>query len=373
MNPGIVLRREGAGYGVEQHRPAAGTLLARLDLERALERVTTLLPICGEAQRIAATRAIEAARGATEPPALTARRDDELLTEQIQTSIWRMCVDWPGLLGEERNLAGLRLALRSRDLETLRALLRDHLDGLHEADSAEDLARWLDRGQCVAARAVAAGAETDRQAGNGAFARAEPGVPSPGSGLSGSAQPSGLSERSGRTPEAVLMLANTEGFWPGNGDAFAPPPGEVGAAVMARHPLTPGTDGPYGPVARRLLAQALDAAFLTAADPGSAGLHTPGGAPVAHRRKLARVAGEGIGWAMTARGPLVHRVVLAEAAARRALRWEVLAPTDWHFAADGPIARGLAEADVAPSAVRWFVAGFDPCAAWSVDAGDRDR
>jgi hypothetical protein len=75
---------------------------------------------------------------------------------------------------------------------------------------------------------------------------------------------------------------------------------------------------------------------------------------------------------MTARGPLVHRVVLDAPTADRASRWDVLAPTDWHFGPAGPVARAVATTTAEPERVRWWAAAFDPCAAWRVDGVGAD-
>ena len=311
VDPSISLTREPGGYRVEQHRPPAGAVLGSLELDAALGQVNALLPICGVAQRIAAGRAIAAARGESESRETMARRDQLLLHEQVQSSIWRLTVDWPALLGEERDLATLRFAMRTTDTSTLQALLADKLDGLAAVSDIDDLSAWIERHGCTASRLVDAARALDRELGD----VQETTAPIPV-----------------RTPGDVLAACLDHGFWPEADAPLAPPPGEVGATAMARHPLTASLAGAFGVLAGRLLAQALDAAFLVTADAASAGLGHGVGS-----KRLAGPADEsaigrgsatdatprepvtGIGWAMTARGPLVHRVVLGQADASRPL------------------------------------------------------
>jgi hypothetical protein len=333
--PGIRIVREADGYRLAQNRPPMGPVLASLSLEQALEQITMLLPICGEAQRIAARRAVDAARGATGP--FSDEIDATLLREQLQSAIWRLVVDWPGLIDEPQNLQVLRHALRSRDPAELRLGLREQLDGLDQAESPAAVRAWVERADCTAARVTSRALDLERDS---------PDWPEP----------------EALDPRSVIERSRTPGFWPEADAPLAPPAGEIGARAMSRHPLAHEAGLPGGSLAGRLLAQALDAAFLLTADPASAviGEDVPDGS--------AAGSGAGIGWAMTARGPLLHRVVLHAADADRARRWDVLAPTDWHFGPEGPVAQALASLDgtMDEEYARFLVAGFDPCAAWSV-------
>jgi hypothetical protein len=74
----------------------------------------------------------------------------------------------------------------------------------------------------------------------------------------------------------------------------------------------------------------------------------------------------GTGSAITARGPVFHRVVLAPGGDTVA-DWRVLAPTDWHFGPRGPVAAGLAAMkEPTPRRVALLVASYDPCAPWAL-------
>ena len=338
--PGIRILREADGYRLQQSRPPMGPVLASLTLDQALEQVTMLLPICGAAQRIAARRAVDAARGAAAEA--SGEVNATLLREQLQSALWRLVVDWPDLVGEPQNLESLRHALRTPDPSALRDALGAQLDGLDRAESPGAVGAWVERGACTAARVVSRALALEAQC---------PDWP----------------ETETLAPGSVIDASRGTGFWPGDDAPLEPPPGEVGTRAMRRHPLVGNRGLPGGLLAGRLLAQALDAAFLVTAEPSAAvtGDDWKAGAKAGPDR---RPAGEGIGWAMTARGPLLHRVVLDGVDAVKAKRWDVLAPTDWHFGPHGPVARALGSLDGTMDAerVRFLVAGFDPCAAWSV-------
>ncbi len=334
-SPGITLFRERDGYRLAQSRPPVGPVLASLSLEQALDQVTLLLPICGEAQSIAARRAVDAARGRARE--FSDEIDAMLLREQLQSALWRLVVDWPGLIDEPQNLEALRHALRSRDPSELRLRVREQLDGLERVNSSAEVMAWLERGACTAARVTSRALALDAQSPD-------------------------WTEPETLAPRSVVERSRAPGFWPEDDTPLKPPAGEIGARAMSRHPLAGEAELPGGQMTGRMLAQALDTAFLLTADPASAvigdevrGDHDP-------------EPGEGIGWAMTARGPLLHRVILNAADADKAQRWDVLAPTDWHFGPQGPVAQAVAALNGTMDVewVRFFVAGFDPCAAWSV-------
>ncbi|GAB3466433.1 nickel-dependent hydrogenase large subunit [Azotobacter salinestris] len=78
-------------------------------------------------------------------------------------------------------------------------------------------------------------------------------------------------------------------------------------------------------------------------------------------------AGEGVGLAQTARGALLHRVCLDEGTVGA---WQLLAPTDWNFHADGPLRRRLCGVRVAEgdceALLRELILALDPCVAFEV-------
>jgi hypothetical protein len=106
--------------------------------------------------------------------------------------------------------------------------------------------------------------------------------------------------------------------------------------------------------ADRLVARLRDLAWL-AADPG-ASLRAFGHAPA---------SGVGLAWVEMARGVLIHAVRLDRARAR-IMAYGILAPTDWNFAADGPVAQALAAA-AGDHTARVIGAAFAPCLPFEVE------
>lgn len=75
----------------------------------------------------------------------------------------------------------------------------------------------------------------------------------------------------------------------------------------------------------------------------------------------------GCGWALSARGWLLHRVVLS---GDRVRSWQILAPTDWNFHPRGVLSRRLqgvrVPASQLPSLVNDLVLSVDPCVSFEV-------
>ena len=78
--------------------------------------------------------------------------------------------------------------------------------------------------------------------------------------------------------------------------------------------------------------------------------------------------GIGLGRAVTARGPVFHRVALD--AEGHVEDWRVLAPTDWHFAPGGALEIEANRRPLTADQLRLLVLGFDPCAPWSLQLGE---
>jgi Ni,Fe-hydrogenase I large subunit len=128
---------------------------------------------------------------------------------------------------------------------------------------------------------------------------------------------------------------------------------------MARDPLVIRLQEELGAtILARRLAQVLELRVIARALAGGAGKTgcMASGWPAG--------AGVGMGRAVTARGPVYHRVRLA-ADRDTVADWRVLAPTDWHFSPTGPVARAL-PAMRDPAAIRALVGAFDPCAPWAL-------
>jgi len=80
-------------------------------------------------------------------------------------------------------------------------------------------------------------------------------------------------------------------------------------------------------------------------------------------------SGSGLGVVECARGRLVHWLAVTEG---RVSAYRILAPTEWNFHPEGPLAHGLTGARGGPGtnirqAIELFVTALDPCVAFEVD------
>jgi uptake hydrogenase large subunit len=80
-------------------------------------------------------------------------------------------------------------------------------------------------------------------------------------------------------------------------------------------------------------------------------------------------SGSGLGVVECARGRLVHWLAVTEG---RVSAYRILAPTEWNFHPEGPLAHGLTGARVGPGtsirqAIELCVTALDPCVAFEVD------
>lgn len=369
---------------VAARRPRAAAALVGRRAEEAVRLAPLLFSLCGTAQGLAVARACEAAlgmdaggidaggidAGAQE----TARR---LLTdaEALDSHGWQAVVEWPARLGAPPRPAALR-PLRQAVSAVMPALypgkdglrpgggvlrpdaaaLRDALERMNgwlaaevfvgpPPRDADELVRWAGRGASDAARLAARLLNPDL-AGWGAggvpllserapdrFAAALAGDPSFATRpqYEGGPALTGPLERQSAHP---LVVSVTERFGDGLARLFA-----ARLADLAELP-------------RRMEAAIAD---LRPADPATAAGPAPG---------------TGCGVAETARGRLAHWLRLDGDG--RIADARMVAPTDWNFAADGPLARGLAGAEVrgrddAAERARLLVAMLDPCVACGIE------
>lgn len=343
IEPRIEIHLAHGGIDIQQQRPAITRALMGLPAAVALQRIPNLLPICGRAQATAAARAIAAAKG--NPQQQQAGLDTRLWQEQAMACGWRLCVDWPDLLGETRQMLALKQLHQAADDKQRAAALGQMIEGLAAVRSLNDLLAWVQHGECLAARVVRHAAE---------LANAQTMVP-----------PLSPLNDSGVRAKVRSALAD---------DHFDPldPAGgplEVGPLAMARDPLVRELQDSIGSsVLSRLLAQLLDARFVARALLENNGEKTPASASA----WSLKAGGEnsGVGSALTARGPVFHQVRLSQGkdtAADTVIDWRVLAPTDWHFARSGPAAREL-ESLARPTRehIALVVASYDPCAPWTL-------
>jgi coenzyme F420-reducing hydrogenase alpha subunit len=320
---------------IEQHRPSVLSSLAGLPVDRALGLIPNLLPICGLAQSVAASRAVAAARGEAPDDAREANREHRLWREQALSAAWRLAVDWPDLLGKPRAMVWLKALRHSASNTDCADVLESALPGLDAVWSVDDLARWADSEDNHAAGIVRESLEHARP------------VRTAGKRLTGAA----LAD----TARASLESEHFNPLSP-NQEAV-----EVGPLAMERDPLIARhADQLTATTAGRLQALVLDTRQIIRS------LRDETETPVEKDQVWQECAGTGTGRATTARGPVFHRVELD--GRDRVLQWRAVAPTDWHFASTGPVARVLGES-AADQAARLAIAGFDPCAPWTLEQG----
>ena len=336
-DPGIDIRYGEAGMEIAQHRPAVTGLLSGMTLAEALQRIPILLPICGNAQGIAATRAAAAALGDPEQHSDEHRR--RLNREQALAAAWRLAIDWPLLCDHPPEMTGLKAVQQSEDPADVAGALLAFLPGLDQVRDMDALGDWIRTSACLGAVVVREAMELES-----AFASGDPCV---------------------LCADEPLVARTRDAFGAEPFDPLAPVGAgiEVGPLAMSRHPLIAQLDAGdrFGKLSSRLVAQLLDTLAIAGA--------LVDDQPDETEEAWNESPGIGIGRAMTARGPVFHRVHLAPEDSRRVREWRVLAPTDWHFARSGPLLReGTSASCRQERGLELLVAGFDPCAPWTLRA-----
>jgi coenzyme F420-reducing hydrogenase alpha subunit len=307
---------------------------------QAIAAVPLLFSICRHAQVVAAAAACAAARQEDVSGEVRARRERMVAAECLQEYLWRLLLDLPALLGESP---------RQAEFASLRRRLAD------TAGRIAAVPRWWNEG--------ADEAEIWNRLADAALAmrhdlRIEPllerlpafGVAGEGVALLPILDEAGLS----------ALATGIEAA-----DEFARAPTWHGAAAetgaLARqngHPRLPA--GKVDVVAGRLLARLLELDMLPArlreADGGRA------------VRSVALRPGVGLAAVETARGMLVHHVVMD---GEKVARWRIVAPTEWNFHPAGAFVRDIVgraaadSADVRRAAVL-LAHSLDPCVAYEV-------
>lgn len=303
------------------------TRAARLFAGRPAAAVLTLLPavfsLCGTAQALAGLAAMEQAAGITPSPQRQAARRARLLAETLREHGTTIARDWPALLGEVPDLEAAK-ALRHGEWAAFTPLL-----GAPPAEVAADVAAWAAAAETPAARLVRLVIDSGL-AGFGAG----PFLPMPAGG------PPDLGER---------LAADADG-------AYAARPDHAGIVYetgpLARHPCGGG-------LLARLSARLAEVSEALQDLAGLGHDHLP-------ERMDSTATGIGLGVVEAARGLLAHRVELKDG---MVTDYRILAPTEWNFHPDGPLARGLRGAAVTPGLARnaaLLVNALDPCVACSV-------
>ncbi|MCR6631627.1 MAG: nickel-dependent hydrogenase large subunit [Magnetospirillum sp.] len=351
---------------------------SRLFAGRRPDEVTGLLPtvfaLCGTAQVLAGLAAMEQASGLPPSAAQAPARQLLLLTEIVAEHGLGLARDWPALLGAEPDLAAARciraaqvairpalypagdwnrpgggaLAPDTAKLTATIAILRAALTELLGAPIdklAADLdafRAWIARASQPPARLLAEISAAELAGfGRGPF------LPMPEQG------PADL---------PVRLATDREGTYVARPD-YAGRVYETGPlARLSWHPVVAGLMGAHGPgLFARMAARVMEvASSLQEMDELVQDL---GGeqAPA-----WCLVDGAGLGLVEAARGLLVHRVELEGGRVRR---YQILAPTEWNFHPEGPLARGLRGVAATPDLARraqLLASALDPCVACAV-------
>ncbi|MCW2242677.1 nickel-dependent hydrogenase large subunit [Azospirillum canadense] len=325
-------------------RPAAARALVGRTPDEAQALIPLLFSLCGTAQALAAAQALEAALGVDASPHGDARA---LLVaaETLDNHAWQVLMGWPARLGEcpqPQALATLRHATAA-----IPAALYPARDGRRVGGGS----LRPDRAMLDAALSRLSGPLLDA-----VFAG-----PAPVSPILANLADLDSWAAEGATPAARLMrralAPDLAGF--GAVDAAAP------TGPLARqqaHPLVAALLVRHGAgVAAHLAARLVEIAALPARMAELAA-----GLEPADPGREAGGPGHGAGAVETARGRLTHWVRLDGG---RIADYRISAPTEWNFAADGPLARGLVGA-VADAGLEeragMLVAALDPCVASTI-------
>jgi coenzyme F420-reducing hydrogenase alpha subunit len=326
---------------VSSTRPdvAAAVLAGRTPAE-ALALVPRVFSICGDSQRIAAGLALRAA-GA--PVADAADAAAALRDEAVREYAFRALLDWPRIVGEPEDAATLR-ELRTgaadvHDRVAQRVFGQGAASWLGIASPAA-FDRWLERGDTTAARLLGT-----LRYGDGGFGQSDTALlPVPdAAGATRLAEAMRRDERFCRLPT-----------WHGA-------PAETGAlARRASDPMVADLRSRFGnSVLARLAARLRELAGLL------------GGTMALRAGAVGLGGGHGLGWVENARGLLVHVATLVDG---RVSAYRILAPTEWNFHPQGPLAGGLrgtryaSEADLRHRA-GLIVQSLDPCVACRIELG----
>jgi hypothetical protein len=320
IDPGCIRLRIGCDDGriskveVTSERPAIAPRLRGRAADDAVRLVPLLFALCGKAQGRAAALALEAARGTQRGPHL----DPAVRHEALREHLWRWLLDLPVLLGEA--------ALRDEFVAAIGCLdgaQREELSALLAGSRIETLRTRL--------------AEADDAAG--------------------------LQTRLLPPLDARASLA----AWPSLDAGFCLAPHWQGAAAetgaMARQQ---GRVRVGEAVGAQAFASRWMARLEELKDWAAGSERVGAGGTVS-----AASGAEGSGRALveTARGLLVHEIVLD---GERIADYFIVAPTEWNFHPQGPLAgwlmgREATDRDAVHRFASRAVAALDPCVRWELE------
>jgi hypothetical protein len=370
--------REGRVWAeIRSSRPlgASAVFAGRSPAETAV-RLPALYSICATAQAVACTGALEAALGQAAPSAVAQLRALLVDAETVKAHLWRILLDWPRLLGEPPDAAGMGAVMRA--YTALRAAL---------IGSDDPLGLGAEHASPDPSAASAALAELAEITAELVF-----GLP-PGDWLAATVSAQGWSawERETTTRAARLVRMVLERGWEGLGlcpvgalaeltgeelepwlggtdaERFIAAPTWKGAAretsaftrQRLREPVAGLTERYGNGLLPRLAATLVEVAERL--DGLRCGLE--GGESSPGPLGASPSPGVGIALVPAARGLLVHRAAVGE---DRVTSYRILAPTEWNFHPQGVLAQGLAalpasDAETLRVQAGLLVTAIDPC------------
>lgn len=315
---------------------------------QVLALLPTLYSLCGTAQGLAGLQAVENAAGIDASPAQRKARHILCRVEVVAEHAAAILRDWPALLGEDPDLGALK-PLRPLIMTARKALYpagdwtapgggRLAPDQEALTDIIHRLGEAVARGDELADRLISR-IEDENLEGFGAV-------------------PPNLMPEGGPPDLDARLAADHDG-------SYRARPGYSGGVLetgpLARQsgrPLMGLLMGQYGNgLMPRFSARMMEMAssLREVEDLAQDLAGDPGGLP------MTRSEGTGLGMVEAARGLLVHRLELREGLLRD---YRILAPTEWNFHPEGPLARGL-EGTPAGEGLEWraglLAAALDPC------------
>jgi coenzyme F420-reducing hydrogenase alpha subunit len=354
----ITLTRQDGHVGAVDIVSTRPLQIARVFEAKTPDAVLQLLPllysICAMAQTQAAQLACERALGITPPRGVRLARELLVCLETAREHLWRILIDWPALIDEDRQ-AALAAPLTRLLPESRKALF---VDGrafgfevkLHAADWAlQDLAGTLDglleravygcsAREWLTIRDRAALDDWSAYSG-GLAARVLRRLQDNGWENVGAVSPAFLPVLSNNQLAARLSAPDAETFiarpdWEGVPRETTPLARQREVPLI--HALL--TDGRGGLLARMaaLLVELADLPMR--ARELSLALREDRGLETAEEGEGAATAGAGLVQVEAARGRLAHCVELEHGSVRR---YRILAPTEWNFHPEGAAAQAL--------------------------------
>ncbi len=370
----IHLSPQGGDARIVSTRPLhAAQLFEGKAIGETLKLIPLLFNVCGQAQRIAAVRAIESAAGTPAGNAVEDARDRLKQIETLREHLWRVLLEWPEFYGRQQ--AGDTLATLIKILEAAKLAVdpRQRLctrPGLADADTRHGVFDELTKALNEALTRTLFGSTPDKWAALDIddldiwVANTD----TPAANLLRMVAQRGW-QTLGRTRTDVLpdldsgrLLERLDGD---NADDFIATPswdgitGETGpAARLQTHPLLGELANEFGHgLQLRLVARLLEIARLA----GALRQASPDESRFSEAPGLSQLE--------AARGRLCHRVVLD---GDRIARYRILAPTEWNFGPQGPAIAALREiheddAATARSQAKLLIHALDPCVGYNLE------